>query len=84
MNDALLAIILRVRQFRVAFSIDVVKMFRQFLIKRLDVDFQRFVYRRSKFEDIQDYRLVTVANHPSHGETNQDEQQIVLPEKRNV
>lgn len=70
LNDALLVgpplqndlfdIIIRVRQFRIAFSTDVVKMFRQFGINQMDVDYQRFVYRRSTAENIQHYRLVTV------------------------
>lgn len=70
LNDALLVgpplqrdlfdIIVRVRQFRIAFSADVVKMFRQFAINKLDVDYQRFVYRNNEDEGIKDYRLVTV------------------------
>lgn len=60
LQKELFDIILRVHQFRVAFTTDVVKMFRQFAINRLDIDYQRFVYRKTKFDEIQDYRLVTV------------------------
>lgn len=70
LNDALLTgpslqkdlftIISHVRQYRIAFSTDVVKMFRQYQINKADVDFQRFVYRKSTSEEIQHFRLVTV------------------------
>lgn len=60
LQNELFDIILRVRQYRIAFTTDVVKMFRQFNLNDLDVDYQRFVYRKTKDEDIKHYRLVTV------------------------
>lgn len=35
-------------------------MFRQYQINDSDINFQRFVYRKSKYDEIRDYRLVTV------------------------
>lgn len=60
LQKELFDIILHVRQFSIAFSADVVKMFRQFRINKLDVDYQRIVWRESSHWPIQDYRLLTV------------------------
>ena len=60
LQEDVLAIILRWSFFPYVFSCDVVKMFRQFLIHRLDVDWQRIVWRWSNTELLQLLRLLTV------------------------
>jgi len=54
------SICLRSRKYQFAFSADVEKMFRQILINKEDQDLQRIVWRETKNEPIQHYRLKTV------------------------
>jgi len=70
LNDYLLAgpklqtdladIILKWRLFRYVFTTDIAKMYRQILVDRRDLDYQRILWRSSSFDPIEEYRLVIV------------------------
>ncbi|XP_076659884.1 uncharacterized protein LOC143363167 [Halictus rubicundus] len=60
LQPPLWAIVARWRLHRIAFTADVVKMFRQIRVRPFDCDLQRIVWRASPEEDVQDYRLLTV------------------------
>ncbi|XP_029176360.1 uncharacterized protein LOC114944556 [Nylanderia fulva] len=53
-------ILTRWRLFQVAFTTDIVKMFRQVRINREDADLQRIVWRADAESEVRDFRLVTV------------------------
>lgn len=56
----LLHIILRFRTYRIGFSADIEKMFRQVLIHPLDRDLQRIFWRFNQGETMAEYQLATV------------------------
>ncbi|XP_061706724.1 uncharacterized protein LOC133517425 [Cydia pomonella] len=53
-------ILMRWRIHKVCFVADVIKMYRQILVRREDTDFQRILWRFSPDEDIREYRMLTV------------------------
>ncbi|XP_063540068.1 uncharacterized protein LOC134749095 [Cydia strobilella] len=53
-------ILMRWRTHKVCFVADVIKMYRQILVRREDTDFQRILWRFSPDEDIREYRMLTV------------------------
>lgn len=59
-QEPLFNILLRFRTHPVAFTADIAKMYRQILIRKLDTDYQRIVWRESPEHPIKDYRLLTV------------------------
>ncbi|XP_046399958.1 uncharacterized protein LOC124166473 [Ischnura elegans] len=50
----------RWRMYKYVFSADIVKMFRQILVREDDADYQRIVWRSDPTKPIQDYKLTTV------------------------
>ncbi|XP_076278422.1 uncharacterized protein LOC143208163 [Lasioglossum baleicum] len=60
LQSDLWAIVTRWRLFRVAFSTDIVKMFRQIQIHPEDQDWLRIVWRDDSSQSVSDYRLTTV------------------------
>lgn len=59
-QDDLIAIILRWRKHRVAFTADVKMMCRQIMVHSEDTDYQRIVWRNEPNSPIIDYNLLTV------------------------
>ncbi|XP_062704253.1 uncharacterized protein LOC109622039 [Aedes albopictus] len=59
-NTDLLSVLLRFRSYKVAFSADIAKMYRQVVVSEDDRDFQRVVWRENTDLPIQHYRLSTV------------------------
>ncbi|XP_014471894.1 PREDICTED: uncharacterized protein LOC106742988 [Dinoponera quadriceps] len=55
-----LSIILRWRAYRLDFTIDIAKMFRQILIHPDDTDYQRILWRTAPDQPVNHYRLLTV------------------------
>lgn len=53
-------VLTRWRFFRVAFTLDIVKMFRQIRVHPEDADWQRLVWRPYPSSELQDFRLATV------------------------
>ena len=53
-------ILTRWRKFSYVFTADIVKMFRQILIDPEDSNWQRILWRSSPFEEVRDFRLLTV------------------------
>ncbi|XP_055909573.1 uncharacterized protein LOC129944268 [Eupeodes corollae] len=56
----LFGVCLRFRQHRFVFTADIVKMFRQILIRKPETDYQRIVWRNSPSENVKHFRLKTV------------------------
>lgn len=56
----LFSILLRFRNFRYAFSTDIVKMYRQIAINPVDYDFQRIFWREGQSQEKSEYHLTTV------------------------
>ncbi|XP_071582542.1 uncharacterized protein [Temnothorax nylanderi] len=53
-------IILRWRQFRFVFTADIAKMYRQILVHKCDVDYQRILWRPAPNHPLTAYRMLTV------------------------
>ncbi|XP_055543590.1 uncharacterized protein LOC129729131 [Wyeomyia smithii] len=59
-NEPLFNVFSRWRTYRIAFTADVEKMYRQVLLNREDIDFQRIVWREHPNKPLEYYRLLTV------------------------
>ncbi|XP_071035186.1 uncharacterized protein [Parasteatoda tepidariorum] len=60
LQPELFSLLLKFRTFKVAFTADIEKMFRQIRIHEEDADYQRILWRFKPDEEIQIYRLLTV------------------------
>nr|XP_042896604.1 uncharacterized protein LOC122269090 [Parasteatoda tepidariorum] len=60
LQPELFSLLLKFRTFKVAFTADIEKMFRQIRIHEEDTDYQRILWRFKPDEEIQIYRLLTV------------------------
>lgn len=60
LQEELRDILLRWRTHKIGFIADVIKMYRQILMRREDTDKQRIVWRFNTSEEIKEYRLLTV------------------------
>jgi len=60
LQDGLVSILMRFRTHAVAYTADLVKMYRQVLMSPDDSNYQRIVWRDTPQDPIQDYRLMTV------------------------
>lgn len=59
-NPDLLVVLSRFRTYSVVFVADVTKMYRQVMVDRRDIDYQRIVWRTNANDPIEHYRLLTV------------------------
>lgn len=59
-QNELFELLIRFRTHNVAVHTDIVKMFRQILLDESDRDFQRFIWRSTETEPLQEYRIKTV------------------------
>ncbi|XP_076397876.1 uncharacterized protein LOC143266125 [Megachile rotundata] len=60
MQTDLWLILTRWRLFRIAFTTDIIKMFRQIKVHQADADWQRILWRPNPGVSVQDYQLTTV------------------------
>lgn len=60
LQDGIWDIMLRFRLYPIAFTADIAKMYRQILVNRKHIDFQRIIWRDHPSQPLQDYRLLTV------------------------
>lgn len=60
LQDDLRDVIIRWRRYAIAFVCDIAKMYRMILVHKEDTDYQRILWRSEPFDDIKDYRLLTV------------------------